>query len=107
MSFLALLDTGGHYCILSPEVREVVEDQLVDRLGHQMLRTAHGSIQGDLYILPIQLLADEGEHLELEVIAFVSEDWYGQSFLGYTGVLDRLCFGIDPQASRFYFGLMT
>ncbi len=105
-SFLALLDTGAHYCILSPDVREAVEDLLTDHLGRQTLRTSRGSIAGELYILPIQLLAEEGEHLDLEVIAFVSEEWQGQSFLGYTGVLDRLCFGIDPHANRFYFGLI-
>lgn len=104
ISFLALLDTGAHYCILSPDVREVMEDRLTDHLGYQRLKTAHGSINGELYILPIQLLADEGEHLDLEVIAFVSQEWQGQSFLGYTGVLDRLSFGVEPHSNRFYFG---
>ncbi len=104
-SFLALLDTGAHYCILSPDVRETVEDRLTDHLGQQRLRTSRGSIDGELYILPIQLLADTGEHLDLEVIAFVAEEWQGQSFLGYAGVLDRLSFGVDPHVNRFYFGL--
>ncbi len=105
-SFLALLDTGGHYCILSPDVREAVDNQLTDYLGHEKLRTAHGPIEGELYILPIQLLAEAGEHLDVEVVAFVAQDWHGQSFLGYTGVLDRLRFAIDPHLSRFYFGLL-
>ena len=105
-SFLALLDTGGHYCILSPDVRESVEDRLTDFLGQEKLRTAHGLLRGELFILPIQLLADEGEHLDLEVVAFAAPDWHGSSFMGYTGVLDRLRFAIDPHTNRFYFAAL-
>ena len=106
-SFLGLLDTGGHYCILSPEAREAAAARMTDFLGHERLRTAYGPIEGDLCILPIQLLADDGDHLGLEVVAFVAPDWHGPSFLGYTGVLDRLRFGIDPHLNRFFFGPLS
>ncbi len=47
-SFIALLDTGGHYCILQPEVAASIQDQMSGRLGSASLLTARGTIQGDL-----------------------------------------------------------
>ncbi len=77
---------------------------MTDSLGHERLRTAYGPIEGELWILPIRFLAEEGEHVDLEVVGFVAPDWHGPSFLGYTGALDRLRFGIDPYLNRFFFG---
>ncbi len=74
LSFLALLDTGAHYCILNSSV--------VDEIGEQIF----------------------AKPLGFEATVFVSPDWHGQCFIGYTGVLDRLCFAINPRDNRFYFG---
>ena len=102
--FAALLDTGGHYCLLQPEVAAAIEDQMVDRLAPADLLTSRGRIQGDLYLHRLTLLAQEGEPLVIEATVFVSADWQGPNLLGYTGVLDRLRFAIDPAGNRFYFG---
>ncbi len=103
-AFVALLDTGGHYCILQPELAASIQDQMVDRLTSASLLTARGTIQGDLYLHRLTLLAQEGEPLDFEATIFVSADWQGPNLLGYTGALDRLRFAIDPGGNRFYFG---
>lgn len=103
-SFLALLDTGGHYCILSQDVADLVEDQLTDPLGEDELRTAYGLVKGELYLLSIKLLAEVGEHLDLDAVVFIAPDWHGPSFLGYSGMLDRIRFAVDPHVNRFSFG---
>ena len=102
-AFPALLDTGGHYCILNEEVATLVRDQLTDRLGEAILHTAHGKLRGELYILGIELIAHVGETLDLDVVAFIAPEWRGPSFLGYLGMLDRLRFAIEPETNRFYF----
>lgn len=103
-SFVALLDTGGHYCILQPDVAAQVEDHLTDRLTPAGLHTAHGTIRGELYRHRITLLAQRGESLEIDATIFVSSDWRGPNILGYTGALDRIRFAIDPGGNWAYFG---
>ena len=103
-SFFALLDTGAHYCILHQHVVDLVQGQLTDHLGETVVRTAHGPVGGELYILRIELIADVGEHLDIDAVAFISPSWQAPSFIGYTGMLDRLRFAIDPQINRFFFG---
>ncbi len=102
--FLGLLDTGGHFCILSPEVVDLVGDVLSGSDEETSLLTAQGRLSGKLYRHRIELLAEEGENLDLEATVLVLSDWRGPSVLGYTGVLDRVRFAIDPRENRFYFG---
>jgi len=63
-----------------------------------------GHLDGQLIRLPVTLIADEGESLDLEATFFVSEQWRGGTFLGYTGLLDRLRIALDSPANLFYFG---
>lgn len=102
--FLALLDTGAHDCILNEEAASSVQDHLVDSLGSMTLRGAYGTVSGDLYLLRVQLIAQVGADLDLEVVSFVSPDWTRPSFLGYAGALDRSRFAVAPEGNRFYFG---
>lgn len=51
-----------------------------------------------------RIVAEEGRSLEVEAIVFVSPEWTEQTFLGYAGLLERIRFGVDPQANDFYFG---
>jgi len=104
LPFLALLDTGGHFCFLNRDVAALIRDQLTDRLREFVLRTAYGPIHGDLYLHTIELVAEEGESLEITSTVFVSPEWRGPSFLGYSGALEHLRFAIDPRKNRFYFG---
>lgn len=103
-SFLALLDTGAPYCILNHEITRLVEDQLTDHLGPAVLRTAHGTAHGELFLLRIVLIADSGEDHDLDSVVFVAPEWHASSFIGYSGVLDRVRFAVDPHTNRFYFG---
>ena len=65
---------------------------------------AHGLIRGGLHIHRITLVADMGAPLGIDATVFVSPDWRGPCFIGYTGALDRLNFAIHPRDNRFYFG---
>ena len=68
------------------------------------LSTRLGVLQGQLIRLPVTLVADEGESLDLEAQFFVSPEWRGGTFLGYTGFLDRIRIALDSPANLFYFG---
>jgi len=103
-SFLALLDTGGHFCILSREVAKSIRGQLDDPFDSTELRTARGLIQGELHRHTIELIGESGQALDVQATVFVSPDWIGTSFLGYSGVLERVRFCIDPGSNSFYFG---
>lgn len=103
ISFPALLDTGGHYCILSQEAAEAAEGLLTTDLGRITLQTARGRIHGSLYLIRIEIFAEIGEDLDLEIVALVTSDWQGPSIIGYSGALDRFRFAVDPQNNRFFF----
>ena len=105
LPFLALLDTGGHFCILNRDVTALIRDQLTEKLREVVLRTAHGPVAGELYLHTIRLLAEEGMNLDVPATVFVSPEWRAPSFFGYSGFLDRIRFAIDPRINRFYFGL--
>ena len=101
---LALLDTGGHYCILDEVAAASVKDQLTDHLGSATLRTAHGPVSGELYVLRIELVAEVGQDLAFEAVTFIASEWRAPSYLGCTGALDRVRFAVDPENNRFFFG---
>ena len=103
LHFLALLDTGGCFCILHRDVADLLGEHLTSRLDRVKLRTARGLIQGDLHRHGITIIADAGESLEIDSLVFVSPEWEAANFLGYTGTLDRARFAIDPSRNLFYF----
>ena len=105
-SFLALLDTGAHYCILNTTAAELVGDQLVDNLGEFAVQTARGLIRGDLYRHTITLVAQEGESLDLDAVIFVPPDWEAPCYLGYAGALQFARFAIDPRYNLISFGAL-
>ncbi len=104
LSFLALADTGAHFCILNAGVADLIQDQLGESIGELVLRTAHGLVEGRLYTHRIQLIADQGDHLSFDSTLFLSPDWQSSNFLGYVGALERVRFAVDCPRNRFYFG---
>jgi len=102
--FLALLDTGGHFCILNDLVANLVEDRLGERIDEVSLQTARGLVRGDLYRHRIVLIAEKGESLTVDSNVLVLKDWTAPCFIGYSGFLDRLSFAVDAPRNRFYFG---
>jgi len=59
----------------------------------------------------MKLLADVGQHLELQATVFVpdAEELWGDfpSFIGLSGFLERIRFAVDPLTDTFYFGSMA
>ena len=104
---LALLDTGGHFCILNRSVAKQVEDRLTDQLGEVTLQTARGPVRGDLHLLNVTLVAEQGEDLEIDAVVFVAPEWEGPCFIGYSGMLDRLRWALDPDVNTYYFGRLA
>ena len=103
IAFPALLDTGGHYCILNEEAAEAAAGLLTTDLGTIALQTARGRVKGSLYLIRIEIFAELGEDLDLEVVALVAPGWRAPSIIGYSGALDRFRFAVDPQNNRFLF----
>lgn len=102
---LAQLDTGSPWLVLQAEVAEAMS--LLDGDGPEVrLRTRFGPISGRLERTVVNILAEEGETLQLEATAFVSRQWNAGTFAGYSGLLERVRFAIDPDPAKnlFYFG---
>jgi hypothetical protein len=101
--FLAMVDTAAPWCILKPELASHVEAHL-ERLRPATLISRLGKTKGWLYRGDMTILADRGEPLDIDAVIFLSPDWKGENFIGYGGVLQRICFAVDPGANLFYFG---
>lgn len=107
VTFLGQLDTGAAFSILAPEI--AAELGIVGDRGTEIpLSTRLGHLQGRLCRIPLTLVADEGTSLDVEATILipteVPEGWPRGIFLGYTGLLDRIRFALDPQKNHFYFG---
>jgi hypothetical protein len=102
---LAQLDTGCAWSILDPETAALIGASGKDFGEPIRLSTRLGTREGPLVKVPLTLVADEGEPLEVEGTFFVPADWpAGEVFLGYSGLLDSLRLALDPGFNRFYFG---
>lgn len=100
---LAQLDTGAAWSVLQRDIAE--ELGLFGGVGElARLQTAAGIMRGRLERVPLVLIADEGDSLNLQATFFVSLQWHGGTFLGYSGLLDRLRIGLDCPRNLFYFG---
>jgi len=71
------------------------------------ISTRLGSIQGRLERVRTEMVADEGKSVEFDATFFVSRGWFGPTFLGYSGFLDRLRVAIDPSTDSVFFGLVA
>jgi hypothetical protein len=100
---LAQLDTGAAWSVLNVEVARRIG--LLDAQGEPLvLSTRTGKVLGKLVRAPVSLVADAGESLDLDATFFVSANWRHGTFLGYSGLLERIRFAIDPYRNLFYFG---
>lgn len=101
---MAQVDTGAAYSVLDIDVAKALN--LMDFGSHRArLSTRLGTLSGELIEVPIALVADEGSSLQLEATFFVSHEWRGGTFLGYSGLLERLRIALDCPANLFYFGV--
>ena len=100
---LAQLDTGAAWSVLNAEIAQALG--LVGGDGEELkLKTRLGDFDGRLEEATLTIVAEDGESLDVDARVFVSQDWPGQTFLGYMGLLERIRFGLDPQKNDFYFG---
>jgi hypothetical protein len=102
-TWIAQIDTGAAYSILQADA---ARDLGLFDLQEEWTRisTRFGVLSGQLVRLPVTLLADQGDSLDLDAVFFVSREWRGPTFIGYTGFLDRLRVALDSPANLFYFG---
>jgi Aspartyl protease len=104
--FLALLDTGAEYSILD---REIAAEAGLEQLEGQNITMTHrdGRTPGRLVRISMRVLADEGETLLVDATVFIPQDVWptGRNFIGYTGFLERVRVGLDPERNDIYFGV--
>ena len=102
-SVLALLDTGAAWSVLDAELAQ--ELGLFKRDGESAtISSRAGKIKGKLVRAATTLVADKGESIEVDSTVFVSSDWPEGNFIGYSGLLERIRFAIDPGSNSFAFG---
>lgn len=104
-TFLALLDTGAEWSVLDREIAEQVG--IVDAEGEAItLLHKEGSTVGRLVRTTVTMIADEGVALDLDATIFVPDEAWpsGRNFIGYSGFLEKIRIGLDPQHNDLYFG---
>ena len=99
---LARLDPATPWVVLNAELTETLGLGADGPDAH--LQTAAGRMKGTLERFPIVLAAQQGQSLEIDATLFVCSEWRRGNFLGYSGLLERLRFAVDPATRRFYFG---
>ena len=102
ISTLARLDPATPWVVLNSELTETLG--LGAHGPGAQLQTVVGRMTGTLERYPIVLAAEEGQSLEIDATLFVCSNWKRGNFLGYTGLLERIRFAIDPVSRLFYFG---
>ena len=107
----AMLDTGGVYLLCSPEVAASLSIDPADGIPATPILWRGIKITGRLQRLPVTLLASEGESLEIDATAFVTQlnsDQEGIAdfpcILGLQGCLEFIRLALDPGTDTFYFG---
>ena len=103
-SFLAVVDTAAPWCILRPGSDPNLRRNLEPLNLQVILSTRLGRFRGDLYRGELTIFADDGEPLTVDATIFLSPDWQGPNFIGYSGLLQRIRFAVDPAKNLFYFG---
>lgn len=104
----AVIDTGAPYVVCPPKVARQAGIDVSSALDSMTMLIRGMRLQGFRVRLNVTLKAEEGEDLDVDATAFVPEveEYWGDfpAFLGLTGFLERIRFGIDPNTDTFYFG---
>jgi hypothetical protein len=99
----ALLDTGSHWCVLPAQIAIALDEATAAEGLVERMSTRLGTFPGRLARIPLILVAEEGESLDVEATWFVSGDWPGPAVIGWKGCLERIRFALDPTLDLFYF----
>lgn len=108
----AVVDTGGAYLILQPELGAQLGLNGVESVQRDRLMIRGITFAGSLHRVPVTLLATAGESLTFEATVFVpelgdGEEWPLPSYLGWQGCLDRIRLAVDPADEVVYFGALA
>ena len=105
VSVLALLDTGAAWSVVDAELADALG--LFDEDGLPVTMSSRiGRFDGKLVRVKTTLMAEDGESVELDSTVFVSREWPQGNFIGYSGLLERIRFAIDPGSNSFFFGAL-
>lgn len=105
----AVIDTGGAYLLLHPEIALALELDTGSGLEVRTIAVRGQTYSGALHRVSLTFPATAGEGLAFEATAFVpdlapGEVWTLPTYLGWHGCLERLRFAVDPVAEQFFFG---
>ena len=108
----AAVDTGAPYLVCDPALSPLLAPYLTDPLGWVSLGIRRETYQGELYLLTAEIIAHEGEGVRVQATTFIprlspGQQWLLPSFIGWTGMLERLRFAVDPASDTFYFGPLS
>lgn len=93
---LALLDTAATWSLIGGEVAELLKPHAEDTKCPITLDTRFGDMVGNLHLLDVELVADEGESLLVRAPVLLAPEWTGPFVVGYHGLLEHVRLGLDP-----------
>ncbi len=94
---LALLDTAAQWSVIGGEVAELVLADAHDLgVASITMSTRLGRIEGRLHRLPVTLVAEDGNDLQISATVLIAPAWEGPIVLGYRGLLERVRVALDP-----------
>ena len=99
-----MLDTGASWSVLNAELADAISSCSTGTEYTETISSRMGTVQGKLVRAMTTLVADDGDSVEVDSTVFVSRDWPAGSFIGYSGLLERIRFAIDPHDNAFIFG---
>jgi predicted aspartyl protease len=100
----AVLDTGGAYLILHPELAAELGWDPSRGLGNIRMSVRGSSIEGVLHRYEVTIPAMVGTPLTFEATVFVPSYWDLPAYMGWHGCLERVRVAVDPVAEILFFG---
>lgn len=107
----AVVDTGAPWSVLDPGRTKTLTGYSIDDTDVR-LQIRGTRFKGDLWRIPVEMVAHEGNSFTFEATVFVpkfrieTETWSLPEFVGLQGFLDRIRFAVDPEENLFYFGAL-
>ncbi len=102
----ALLDTGSTWCLLPPDLAQMLGGQPDSESPPVYVSSRLGLFEGWLARIQLEFRAIEGVPVSIEATWFVSEDWPGPIVIGWKGGLERIRSALDPSEDAFYFAAL-
>ncbi len=100
----AVLDTGGAYLIIDPELAAELNLDPANGIGVSRLSVRGTTFEGTLYRHAVTIPATAGAALIFEATVFVPSHWDLPSYLGWHGCLERFRIAVDPVDEILFFG---